>query len=84
MQNQLLQDIMCANFQAKWKLLLFRTKFAQKRILGSEFRNSKFGFGISTSNIPLAPISGKTDNFEFTTQICPKKDFGVGILKFYA
>ena len=37
MQNQLLQDIMCANFQAKRTTFTFQTKFAQNRILRSEF-----------------------------------------------
>ena len=56
MQNQLLQDIMCANFQAKRTTFTFQTKFAQKRILGSKFRSSKPGFGISTSTIPWVTI----------------------------
>ena len=38
-------------FRQSRQLLFFSTKFAQKRILGSEFWNSKPGFGISTSNI---------------------------------
>ena len=36
-------------FRPNGQLLLFRPKFAQKMILGSEFQNSKPGFGISTS-----------------------------------
>ena len=36
-------------FRPNGQLLLFRPKFAQKMILGSEFQNSKPGFGINTS-----------------------------------
>ena len=42
---------------------LFRPKLAQKWILGSEFPNSKPGFGISTSNIPCVPIFRQNRQF---------------------
>ena len=47
---------MSANFQAERTTLNFWPKFAQKRILWLEFRNSKPVFGISTSNMPWEPI----------------------------
>ena len=31
----------------------------------------------------MCQFSGKTDNFDFSTQICPKMDFGVGISEIY-
>ena len=73
MQNQLLQDIMCANFQAKPTTFTFQTKFAQKRILGSEFRSSKPGFGISTSIIPWVPISRQNGQLWIFGPNLPKK-----------
>ena len=42
---------------------LFRSKLAQKRILGLEFQNYKPGFGISTSNIPWVLIFRQNGQF---------------------
>ena len=56
MQNQLLQDTMCANFQAKRTTLNFRPKFVQKRILGSEFQKIKSGCRINSFKISCVPI----------------------------
>ena len=47
-----------------WQLWLFRSKFAPKLLLMSEFQKSKFGFRISNSKILCVSIV-KTDNFEF-------------------
>ena len=54
---------MCTNFQTKRTTLTFSPKFAQKWILGSEFRKSKSGFGINTSNIPCVPIISQNGQF---------------------
>ena len=75
MQNQLLQDIMCANFQAKRTTFTFSDQICLKRILGSEFRNSKPGFGISTSNIPWAPIFRQNGQFWVFGPNLFKKEF---------
>ena len=56
MQNQLLQDTMCANFQAKRTTLNFRPKFVQKRILGSEFQKIKSGCRSNSFKISCVPI----------------------------
>ena len=49
-------------FRHKGQLQIFGPKFAQKWILGSEFKKSKSGFGINTSIIPLCQFSVKMDN----------------------
>ena len=43
-------------FRQNGQLWIFGPKFAQKWILGTEFQNSKSGFGINTSKIPYLPI----------------------------
>ena len=59
-------EILCVPiFRQNGYLWLFRPKFAQKRILGSEFQNSKSGFGISTPVYHVCEFPGKTDKFEF-------------------
>ena len=77
MQNQLLQDIMCANFEVKRTNFTFQTKFAPKRFLESEFRSSKPGFGISTSNIPWLPIFRQNGQLWIFGQNWPKKILGL-------
>ena len=57
------------------KLWLFLPKFAQKWILGSRFQKSKSGFRIRIFEILGAPISDKTDNFEFFGPNLPKNGF---------
>ena len=48
-------------FKKNRQLWLFRSKFAQKWILGSEFQKSNSGFGISTSKIPWVPIFSQNE-----------------------
>ena len=55
-------------FRQNGQLWLFGSKFAQKWILGSEFRKSKSGFVTSKKSSPryhLSQFSIKMDNFEF-------------------
>ena len=60
--RMIIPEILCAPiFRQNGQLSLFRSKFAQKCILGSKFQKFKWGFGISTSN----QFSVKTGNFEF-------------------
>ena len=47
------------------QLWIFRPKFAQKWILGLEFRKSKSGSRISTSKIPWTPTFSQKNNIEF-------------------
>ena len=63
--NQHLQDTMCANFQANRTTLIFRSKFAQKRIQGWEFRNLRPDPESALSRYHECQISVKTNNFEF-------------------
>ena len=62
-------------FRKNGQLWLFRPKFAQKWILGSEFQKSKSRFGICTSKIACVPI------LTFLVQICPKRKLGFEIQK---
>ena len=52
------RDTVCANFQAKRlkHFLHFRSKFAQKVILRSEFQRYKSGFENCTSKVWYLPI----------------------------
>ena len=50
-------EILCVSIFSQYEeLWLFRPKFAQKWILGSEFQKSKSKFGISTSKIARVSI----------------------------
>ena len=53
-------------FRQNRQLWLFRPKFAQKWILGSEFQKSKSGCGISTSMISCANVKSKRTNLKFS------------------
>ena len=56
--------ILCVPIFSQYgKLWLFRPKFAQKWISGSEFQNSKSGYRISTSNIQWVLIFRKNGQF---------------------
>ena len=69
-------------FRQNGQFWVFRPKFAQKWILGLEFQNSKPGFGICISKIPLCTnFQTKWTILSFSAQICPKMDFGVEISK---
>ena len=46
-------------FKQKRQLWLFRPKFALKWILGSEFQKSKYGFRMSTADIPCVSFFGR-------------------------
>ena len=86
---------MCANFKLKQTTLTSWPKFTQKWILGSEFQKFQSGFGISILEILCAPkisivkmpcvpiFRKKGTTLTFSTQICPKMDFGVEISKIY-
>ena len=54
--NQLYQDTICANFQAKNTILVFLAQICPKSNLRSEFWKSKPRIGISSSKITGAPI----------------------------
>ena len=72
---------------------LFWPKFAQKMDLGSEIQKTNFGIGIQLrqdakrnknqlrQDAIRANFQEKRTILTFSAQICPKMDFGVGILK---
>ena len=76
MQNQILQDTMCANFQAKRTTLTFLAQIFPKMDFCS--RNIKNLSPESESVSPrhyVCQFSGKTDNFNFFSPNLPKKEF---------
>ena len=62
-------------FRKKGQLWLFRSKFAQKWILGSEFQKYKSEFRICTSKIPCVCTNFqlKWTTLTFLALICPKR-----------
>ena len=68
-------------FRKNCQLWLFRPKFADKWILGSEFEKSKSGFGICTYKIPCINFQLKRTTLTFLAQVCPKRKFGYEIQK---
>ena len=56
MQNQLLQDTMCANFQVKQTTLTFSAQICPKMDFGVGVLKTKSGCRISSSKIPCVPI----------------------------
>ena len=63
-------EILCAPiFRQSGQLWIFGPMFAQNLILGSEFKKSKSGFGISTSNILCVPILSENGQLLI---FCPK------------
>ena len=55
-QNHHLQDIMCANFQAKWTTLILWAQVCPKMDLVLEIQKTNFGIRINILEIPYVPI----------------------------
>ena len=82
MQNELLQDTLCANFQAKRTTFSFWTKFAEKRnLMCRNFEKLSPDTESAPPRYHCANFQAKRTTFTFSAQICPKKNFGVGISK---
>ena len=64
-RNSILEISCVPIFRQNKQVELFRPKFAQKWILGSEFQKSKCRFKISTSKEPCVQFLVKMVNFEF-------------------
>ena len=82
MQNQLLQDTICANFQAKRTTLTFSVQICPKMDFG--VRISKIQVGNQNQllrDTMCVNFQVKQTTLTFSAQICSKIDFAVGISK---
>ena len=71
-----------ANFQEKRTILTFSVQIWPKMGLGLEVQKTNIGIRINILEIPCVSIFMQNEQpWLFSTQICPKIDFGVGISK---
>ena len=77
------RDTLCTSFQAKWRIELFRLKFAQKTDIRLEFQKTNLRIRISNLKIlcVCANFQAKQIALTFSDQISPKIDLGLEIQK---